>query len=443
MELSPFCFSRPPSNPNVVFADGNGFWISEVEGIPVGHSYVPIPTDTMYPAAGLGLDETYAQPYGVRVVPEASSAGDTGYDVDYSYPVLHPDDHAESAVQIPSHTSSAANLHPAQVPLRDSAPMVARYRRIAPSPPALYGARAEPILTPCSVERSSSDRRRNRLRQAPYPPSEYAQSLRQRATSAGVHPRTASPYRDRSGAGSPQPSPPGNDLCHLQRQYQHSQSDACNYFTQAAPSQAYQNAGLRAATIPGPELSSHAVQQGQPLALPQGQPGMPIQSGKPKRTLACLFCRDRKIACGQPPESKADRTCEYVQLITGGTTTNYRPYRSQCARRKLVCQYPTESRRGVHKRLQTYHSYPRLSHEVHHFHDSRSPVGHNDNIENVIPQAVLDSIPTSGQRGRPTPSPGDPLRARSAYAAQQVDIHVTERRTGKKISEPDPNRRQC
>ncbi|KAF9444539.1 hypothetical protein P691DRAFT_334967 [Macrolepiota fuliginosa MF-IS2] len=54
-------------------------------------------------------------------------------------------------------------------------------------------------------------------------------------------------------------------------------------------------------------------------------------SGK-KLGLACLFCRERKIACGRPSESNPDQTC------------------NQCARRLFKCEYPTESRRGQHKR---------------------------------------------------------------------------------------------
>ncbi|EIW79175.1 hypothetical protein CONPUDRAFT_74671 [Coniophora puteana RWD-64-598 SS2] len=55
--------------------------------------------------------------------------------------------------------------------------------------------------------------------------------------------------------------------------------------------------------------------------------------GDKKQALACLFCRERKIACGRPPADSPDRTC------------------NQCARRRLKCDYPTESRRGQHKRI--------------------------------------------------------------------------------------------
>ncbi|KAI0684813.1 hypothetical protein BC835DRAFT_1227465, partial [Cytidiella melzeri] len=49
-------------------------------------------------------------------------------------------------------------------------------------------------------------------------------------------------------------------------------------------------------------------------------------------TLACLFCRKRKIACGSPAPGKKDRTC------------------NQCARRNLQCVYPVNSRRGTRQR---------------------------------------------------------------------------------------------
>ncbi|XP_006455498.1 hypothetical protein AGABI2DRAFT_138604 [Agaricus bisporus var. bisporus H97] len=33
-------------------------------------------------------------------------------------------------------------------------------------------------------------------------------------------------------------------------------------------------------------------------------------STKKKLGLACLFCRERKIACGRPSESSPDQTCK-------------------------------------------------------------------------------------------------------------------------------------
>jgi len=56
------------------------------------------------------------------------------------------------------------------------------------------------------------------------------------------------------------------------------------------------------------------------------------RSARRKPAIACLFCRERKIACGAPPVGSADTTC------------------NQCARRSRKCEYPTMSRRGLHKR---------------------------------------------------------------------------------------------
>ncbi|OBZ71061.1 hypothetical protein A0H81_09404 [Grifola frondosa] len=76
------------------------------------------------------------------------------------------------------------------------------------------------------------------------------------------------------------------------------------------------------------------------LSIPHATPG-PLQpplptlvEDTPKKplTLACFFCRKRKIACQSPPPGSIDRTC------------------NQCARRNLKCEYPVVSRRGIRPR---------------------------------------------------------------------------------------------
>ncbi|KAG7098270.1 hypothetical protein E1B28_000232 [Marasmius oreades] len=57
----------------------------------------------------------------------------------------------------------------------------------------------------------------------------------------------------------------------------------------------------------------------------------PIEKKK-TQTLACNFCRGRKIACGPPLPGTVEKTC------------------NQCQRRSLKCVFPTESRRGVRKK---------------------------------------------------------------------------------------------
>lgn len=53
---------------------------------------------------------------------------------------------------------------------------------------------------------------------------------------------------------------------------------------------------------------------------------------KKAQTLACNFCRGRKIACGPPVAGTVEKTC------------------NQCQRRSLKCVFPTECRRGQRKK---------------------------------------------------------------------------------------------
>ncbi|TFK31911.1 hypothetical protein BDQ12DRAFT_729124 [Crucibulum laeve] len=80
-----------------------------------------------------------------------------------------------------------------------------------------------------------------------------------------------------------------------------------------------------------PKLSSTSRSPSTPTTKTTKSPRKKID---PKRlSLACLFCRERKIACGRPAPDSPDQTC------------------NQCARRCFECEYPTESRRGQHKRI--------------------------------------------------------------------------------------------
>ncbi|RPD59753.1 hypothetical protein L226DRAFT_428245, partial [Lentinus tigrinus ALCF2SS1-7] len=63
-----------------------------------------------------------------------------------------------------------------------------------------------------------------------------------------------------------------------------------------------------------------------PSSLIEDSPKKPL-------TLACFFCRKRKIACQSPPAGSLDRTC------------------NQCSKRKLKCVYPATSRRGIRPRV--------------------------------------------------------------------------------------------
>lgn len=66
-------------------------------------------------------------------------------------------------------------------------------------------------------------------------------------------------------------------------------------------------------------------------------------------SLACFFCRERKIACGRPVEGSPDPTCKcVVRSMCDATCVN--DSFSQCARRSFPCEYPKESMRGQHRR---------------------------------------------------------------------------------------------
>ncbi|KAJ6531423.1 hypothetical protein DFH09DRAFT_1093277 [Mycena vulgaris] len=74
------------------------------------------------------------------------------------------------------------------------------------------------------------------------------------------------------------------------------------------------------------------------------------QIGPKKQTLACFFCRARKIACApRPVDGTEERSCEYVldfSQIEARLTKS-----RQCERRGFDCKYPKESKRGQHNRI--------------------------------------------------------------------------------------------
>ena len=95
----------------------------------------------------------------------------------------------------------------------------------------------------------------------------------------------------------------------------------------------------KVASVPPPRQST----------APPPKSHTPKKAGEQKRlSLACLFCRERKIACGRPSEDEPDQTCAYA--IDFILMLAFLPHFSQCLRRDLACEYPKESRRGQHKR---------------------------------------------------------------------------------------------
>jgi len=59
--------------------------------------------------------------------------------------------------------------------------------------------------------------------------------------------------------------------------------------------------GERQSVTPSPRTSGNKILSGKKGADVRRQP-----------SLACFFCRERKIACGRPAEGSVDRTCKYV-----------------------------------------------------------------------------------------------------------------------------------
>ncbi|KAI6025397.1 hypothetical protein PISMIDRAFT_16314 [Pisolithus microcarpus 441] len=108
-----------------------------------------------------------------------------------------------------------------------------------------------------------------------------------------------------------------NDPAQVNTPVPYKQTPACDFSTsEQAPSRRTQS----------PSPRTH--QQAQASLIAQQLHPRGKSTGK-KPALACLFCRKRKIACG-PPLPGTIKTC------------------SQCARRCLKCEYPLESRRGMH-----------------------------------------------------------------------------------------------
>ncbi|GBE89213.1 hypothetical protein SCP_1502210 [Sparassis crispa] len=84
-----------------------------------------------------------------------------------------------------------------------------------------------------------------------------------------------------------------------------------------------------------PSLAIHGSMHSGVSSAPTVTHSLPLVEYNPKKplTLACFFCRRRKIACVSPLPQKKDRTC------------------NQCAHRSLKCVYPDVSRRGMRQKL--------------------------------------------------------------------------------------------
>ncbi|THH26621.1 hypothetical protein EUX98_g7572 [Antrodiella citrinella] len=177
------------------------------------------------------------------------------------------------------------------------------------------------------------------LRQAPRPPSPmahlpYPDEVGDEHTALPVR----SQVEDRDSQWVEyQGQPPARRLAPLpdrtynshQPQMQYRPNNDPAYIPQAGPSRVARSTSRR---LGEPPAVSHTTTR------PVRSRSPPLIEDPPKKplTLACLFCRKRKIACGSPPPDSPNRTCKYVV--------------DQCARRSLKCVYPSASRRGMRPR---------------------------------------------------------------------------------------------
>lgn len=143
------------------------------------------------------------------------------------------------------------------------------------------------------------------------------------------------------------------------------------------------------------------------------------KKGPPK--LACLFCRNRKIACGIGQGE--DKTCKYVFALSSFyfssiflTTRLLLFFDSQCKRRNLECRFPSESRRGMRNKKQN--AVPAAE---------GADDAEADGVEHEQVQGrSFESQATNGTQKR---KPGRPRKVRDAEGAAEV---ATESRSREK-----------
>ncbi|KAH9922158.1 hypothetical protein B0H21DRAFT_701552 [Amylocystis lapponica] len=141
----------------------------------------------------------------------------------------------------------------------------------------------------------------------------------------------------------------------------------------------------------------------------EGKPGQAIfkltaanavkEPAKKKPVMACLFCRERKIACGPPVPGHADQRC------------------NQCARRELKCEYPKESRRGQHKRGPRAMRMQALTEAA----LAPHPPGASASASVPVPGSASGSAPPKVRAGKE--------RGRSESSSQRAVNRVAQRKT--------------
>ncbi|KAG8901788.1 hypothetical protein FRB99_005105 [Tulasnella sp. 403] len=214
------------------------------------------------------------------------------------------------------------------------------------------------INSPTSHEARLQQRRR-RSSAAPLAFSPYERSRDRRASSSGLsqHQLDNDPTPSLTDSSGPSPpamsplSPPGAQHTFIYNPYQHPHVVTLPDHKPATfpPPQIIHHAPCgTAVAVGGGAPAQHQTikfSDESPTTIDFGGKGKTVDrstidpaTGEKKPFLACGFCRQRKIACGQRPPHPRDH-----ELPDGPRTCN------QCLRRHILCLYPTESRRGLRK----------------------------------------------------------------------------------------------
>ncbi|KAH9023339.1 hypothetical protein EDB85DRAFT_327538 [Lactarius pseudohatsudake] len=333
-------YQYPPSDPAISFHssayDSDGYFPSDgplcspLES-QHQHSLVPVPSGYSHYDDCLGHYEHYAQPSIPSILPSSSSSELGHALVETPPPESRHISHGSIALpNLPMPSSSTIKLEQSET-LVGLNPVKTEYAS---------GVNGQPFSSMTSLSTLPLS---NEL--ASHPKEEGQEHTHVFTTPAGTH-------------GHPHHRPHANDSFRLQ--------DPAMYLGHTSPPPSKRHPPPPSLAIPGqlayspgardptplsssfssdigtPTSSTNGASSSQvppPASAPNPKAGQGVlklpstkRSARRKPAIACLFCRERKIACGAPPVGSADPTC------------------NQCARRSRKCEYPTMSRRGLHKR---------------------------------------------------------------------------------------------
>ncbi|KAH8990847.1 hypothetical protein EDB92DRAFT_729603 [Lactarius akahatsu] len=338
-------YQYPPSDPAISFHssayDSVGYFPSDgplcspLEG-QHQHGLVPVPSGYSHYDDCLGHYEHYAQPP-IPPILSSSSSSELGHAlVETPPPESQPINHGSIVLpSLPMPSSSAINLEQSET-LVGLNPVKTEYAS---------GVNGQPFSPMTSLSTLPLS---NEL--ASHPKEEGQEHTHVFSTLVGTHghphhrPHANDSFRLQDpamylGHTSPPPSkrhpPPPSLAIPGQLAY----SPGARNPTPLSSSFSSSDIGTPTSSIHLDTNAASSSQVAPPVSAPNPKAGQGVlklpstkRSARRKPAIACLFCRERKIACGAPPVGSADPTC------------------NQCARRSRKCEYPTMSRRGLHKR---------------------------------------------------------------------------------------------